>query len=521
MSRRIGTAALVWGVTILLSRVIGLVREAAIGRVLGGGAEADAYAAAFVIPDWMNYLLAGGALSIVFIPLFGSHLARGDHQRGWEAFSAIANVLLVLLSVATVATWFAVPSLSRWWFTFDDPEQMERLIALTRILLPAQVFHFVGALLSAALMARDHHVVPALAPLVYTLGIIAGGLIGGALGGPETGAYGFAWGVLAGSVLGPFTLPLVANLRLGLRWSPTLRFDHPDVKRYLWRSLPIMLAFSIVMWDDWLLKGLASGMGEGSVTTLQYAKSLMKVPMGVFGLAAGQAAYPTLTRLVAEGGLREAYETLAGAVRAVWGLALGAAVVFVAAGPEISAVLYGGRLPAEQHLAIGTALGLFCVGLWAWSAQSLVARGFYALGRTWLPSLLGTAVLVVCVPVYLALAPWGTAGLATASSIAISLYTATLLVALRRTYPEGRDGFGGFVLRALAPVGAALVVGSGLRASVDLSGLLPGLMGLVLHGAVVGGLAGLAYAAVGTAVGLDGLDRLWAALRRRIPVPGP
>ena len=109
MSRRVGIAALIWGASLLLSRVIGLVREAVIGRVLGGGAEADVYMAAFRIPDFLNYLLAGGALSIIFIPIFGGYLGRGEEEKGWEAYSVIANTVLLLLAVTLPVVWLATP----------------------------------------------------------------------------------------------------------------------------------------------------------------------------------------------------------------------------------------------------------------------------------------------------------------------------------------------------------------------------------------------------------------------------
>ncbi|HQB46348.1 MAG TPA: hypothetical protein PLV85_22230, partial [Polyangiaceae bacterium] len=70
VTRRIGIASLIWGASIFLSRIIGLVREAVLGRILGGGKEADVFLASFIVPDFLNYLLAGGALSIVFIPIF-------------------------------------------------------------------------------------------------------------------------------------------------------------------------------------------------------------------------------------------------------------------------------------------------------------------------------------------------------------------------------------------------------------------------------------------------------------------
>ena len=134
---------MIWGLSILLSRVIGLVREAAIGRILGGGASADVYLTSFVIPDFLNSLLAGGALSIVFIPIFGAYLARGEEERGWEAFSVIATALMVLMGVAGVGLWLAVPWLVHVVAPGFDATQAADLTRLTRILLPAQALSLI------------------------------------------------------------------------------------------------------------------------------------------------------------------------------------------------------------------------------------------------------------------------------------------------------------------------------------------------------------------------------------------
>jgi putative peptidoglycan lipid II flippase len=112
-------------------------------------------------------------------------------------------------------------------------------VRLIRIILPAQLFHVIGGLLSAALQAQDKHFLPAMAPLVYSLGIIAGGLIGSHYAGWES--EGFAWGVLAGSILGPFALPLYGCLKNKMRWHAVLTLNSPDLKRYLWLSFPIMI----------------------------------------------------------------------------------------------------------------------------------------------------------------------------------------------------------------------------------------------------------------------------------------
>src|SRR5579885_631628 len=191
---------------------MGLVREQIIGRTLGVSRQADLYFASFTLPDFLNYLLAAGALSIVFIPMFLKYLESGDERRGWEAFSVIANFIVVaggigiaLLMIFTrPLTHIVAPG-------FVDPDDVNTLVRLIRIVMPAQFFHIIGGLLSAALQSRDRHLLPALAPLVYSACIILGGIVGSSWFG--VGADGFAWGVLAGSILGPFALPLLGCLK--------------------------------------------------------------------------------------------------------------------------------------------------------------------------------------------------------------------------------------------------------------------------------------------------------------------
>ena len=453
VSKHIGIASLIWGGSILLSRIFGLIREAVIGRIIGGGREADVFFASFIIPDYLNYILAGGALSIVFIPIFGGYLARGESKRGWEAFSVIANFLLLILGIATIGLWLAIPWLVTIVAPGFDPHQRAELISLTRIILPAQIFHIVGGMLSAALQARDKHGLAALAPLMYTTSIVIGGLIGGT----TAGAYGFAWGVLAGSFLGPFGLPLIGCLRTGLHWRPTFRIRHPDLRRYLLRSLPIMLGWSIVVVDDWLLGHFGSIVGESTIATLHYSKTLLKVPMGVFGFAAGVAAFPTLSRLIAQNAHAKAYETISKSVRHMLVLALAAQVVLATAGQEIATVIYGGRIPPDQYTTIGWVLGIMSLSLWAWAAQTVLARGFYALGKTWEPTLLGTAVVLLALPAYWALASYDALGLAIASALSITAYTLVLGVRLRKHFPGVADHYGQFALR----FGAAVAAGTG------------------------------------------------------------
>ena len=517
MTRKtVGIASLIWGVSILLSRLIGLIRESVIGRTLGGSAEADAYWTAFVLPDFLNYLLAGGALSIVFIPIFSRHLNDGRTEDAWLSFSVISSWVTALVICLTGLAWWATPTLTNYIAPGIQGANQTLLIELIRIILPAQIFHLTGGLISATLQARDKHLLPALAPLVYTGSIILGGL----LLGPSLGAKGFAWGVLVGSVLGPFGLPLAGALKDGLKWQACFRHQHPDLKRYVLLSIPVMLGFSIVVFDDMLIKHFGSLLPEGAISRLQYAKTLMKVPMGVFGLAVGVASYPTLARLFGQDNTVEAKRLMLDALCGIFVLALLANAALASVGTEIAAVIWGRtRFSPEALSEIGLLTAFMGLGLWAWSGQVLVARGFYAMGDTWTPTIMGSVMTVAAIPVYKLLAETrGSAGLALASGAAVSLYLLGLFMLFGRRVGYVRADYmrlsvvlTKMAIAAMASVKAIVLA----RAYIDVSGwsdLSRGMLFGILSITLTVSFAVLLRVSEVTAIG----QRLLKRVRRRL-----
>jgi putative peptidoglycan lipid II flippase len=188
--KRIGFAALILSMGILCSRLLGYVREAVIAWQAGAGSETDAYNAAFMLPDLMNHFLAGGTLSITFIPLFAGYIAKNEPQKAERLFSLIATTMGALLVAAIVLCGIFTTPLAQLLFPGFDAGQIARTVEMTRIILPGQFFHYLGGLMMAVLMARGHFVPSAMAPLIYNLLIIVCGL---ALG-PSMGMKGFAIG---------------------------------------------------------------------------------------------------------------------------------------------------------------------------------------------------------------------------------------------------------------------------------------------------------------------------------------
>lgn len=528
-ARVVAIASAIWGMSIFLSRIMGLVRELIVGRTLGASRQADLYFASFTLPDFLNYLLASGALSIVFIPIFLESLQQGDRERAWKSFSAIANFILVIGSLGIILLMvLARPLAGIVAPGFTEPSEVDTLVRLMRIILPAQLFHVIGGLMSAVLQAQDRHLLPAMAPLVYSACIIAGGLIGAWHGG--LGAEGFAWGVLVGSILGPFSLPLFGCLKSHMQWSPILSFRNAALKRYLWLSLPIMLGFSIVVVDEWIVKNQASYLSEGALSYLQYARTLMKVPIGVFGMAIGVATYPTISRMVAAGSIAEAYGVLSHAVRLMLVATFAAQICLTLAGFELVYLIWGmfsSRFSLADAQATGTVLAFLSLGLCGWAAQTLISRGFYALGSTWIPTLVGTVITFALIPLYVVMRQQGgEIGLAIASSIAILVYVFLLGFLQRRRFLREAAARGTSLhhapgmldasLRLGFAAGVAIALGFGLR--VVMLPLLSGVeIGVVLLRSAILCAVGLGvYVIIARLLGVKEIGEVWAMLLRRL-----
>lgn len=420
LGRTMGVAAVILSVSILLSRVLGFLREAVIAFQHGATAATDAYYAAFTLPDLMNYFLAGGTLSITFIPLFTAYIARNDEEGGWRLFSIVATTMGALLVGATIVFELAAPYLVPLLFPgfTDNPEQLELAVRMTRIVIPAQLCFYVGGLLNATLFVRKKFWPAAISPLIYNVCIILGGL---ALE-PWFGIEGFAIGVLVGAALGPLGIPLYAarkEVRFKLQFSPR----DPGFREFILLTLPLMLGVGLVTVDEWLLKYFASSHADGALAWLNNSRKLMLVVFGLIGQAAGQAALPFLTELHHKGRASEMAELLSKSVGRVVFLALvGAAALGSAAPAIVHLVFRRGAYSAEDAAITATLLMCFCIGLAAWSAQTMAVRGFYARRDTLTPMLVATGVVALVLPLYVALdAQLGVVGLALASSCGMTV----------------------------------------------------------------------------------------------------
>jgi putative peptidoglycan lipid II flippase len=402
--------------TIMLSRLIGYLREAYIAYAFGAGAQVDAYVTAFTLPDWLNYIVAGGAASITFISIYTRFLAEKRDADAQKTFSIIITVMTTVMIAGTIVTEIFTPQFVRWMFPGFSPEKVELCVHLTRILLPAQIFFYVGGVVSAVLLSHRLFLFPAFGPLLYNIAIILGGIVGG----HRFGIASLAYGALVGSLVGPFLASAIGAARIGTGYRPSFDITNPAFREWVRLSVPLMLGVSLVTADDWILRHYASS-GVGDIARLNYAKRLFAVPIAVLGQATGQASLPFFARLFNEKRLQEFATTVNESVYRVSAASFLATGWMMAASlPLIDLVYRRGRFTFSDTQTTAVYFFWFSLSLALWSAQALYARAFYAAGDTLTPMVAVTVITAASLPIYSILFhTFEVVGLAFASDIGI------------------------------------------------------------------------------------------------------
>lgn len=467
LNTKIGLASVLMMASVLSSRLVGLLREMTLAWLGGAGFEVDAYQLAFLLPEILNHLAATGFLSVTFIPIFAARRER-DPAAAWESFAVIGTVFGAAAAVLVALAFLAAPALVGLLAPgVTDPAVLHAATRMTRIIVPAQFFFFAGSLLMAVQFACGRFFFPALAPLVYNLGIIAGGVFLS----PWVGIDGFAWGVLAGALAGNFLLQVLGARRAGLTFSLRFAPTHPDAAAYLKLTLPLMVGLTMGFSSEVFFRLFGSYLPEGGVAALNFGLRMMLLLVGVFGQALGTASFPFLAELAAAGRREELHGLLDRTLRALAWILPAAALLAVVSPEAVRLLFQRGRFGEEAVGPTVLALRGFLPGAVAYAAYALVVRGFYAQRNTWLPALYGTAAVVVSLPLYpLGLAWGGIAGVAGAVSLSGILQAAGLYWLWSRRAPSARGRrevaaaylrlalFGLAVLGVLSPLRAAVAV---------------------------------------------------------------
>jgi len=394
-------AALILGAAGLASRLLGVMRDRMLAAHFGAGRELDIYNAAFNIPDFMATLFLLGAASAAILPVFQEYAGR-DKERARQFIAVLAGFFLIGSSAAALAAFFVAPVMMRFIVPGFSGADQARTLALARVMLLSPILLGLSGIFSVVVQSQKRFFIYALAPLLYNLGIMFGIIVLV----PRMGIAGVAAGVVIGALLhmglqvasaaalgfGPDFLRTLAHLR------ERTALLGGDIAGVAFIAGPRMLALSLAQLTLVALDAIGSTLAPGSVAVLGFAQNLYFVPVGIFGVSYATAIFPRLVSAVAAGERGDFFRELAGGVRSIlfW-VAPASALCIVLRAHIVRLALGAGAFSWDNTRLVAAVLAALAFAMVAGATQTLLVRGFYALGNTWIPLAVNAAASLLSV----------------------------------------------------------------------------------------------------------------------------
>ena len=481
----------------LANKVLAIGRQIMIAQTFGTGSEYDAFVAAFRLPDILFMLISGGALGTAFIPILSERITHHppEDPEGWRLSSGVLNTLLLAVLVISIPlAIFALPFV-QWLVAPGFSLEIQNLTAsLMRLTLISTIIFSISSLAGAVLNTRQHFLLPAIAPLIYNLGIIFGAVFLAS----RFGVYGLVYGAILGA-LGHLLIQVPGLIHFKARYWPVFGWHDTALWQVIRLMGPRVLNILVIQINFVVMFNLASYLGEGSVSALDYGWDLMQMPQTIIGSAIGIALFPTLAELAAVGDIAGLRRTLAQTLRIILALAIPAMIGLIVLGRLFIRLLFErGEFGPESTAAVYQSLQFWALALIAHSALEVVNRVFYAQKDTVTPLLSSLVSMVINIGLALVLYQTLLAGgLALSNAIAVTVEVLIMLVIAHRRMAGVEAG------SMLKTLGQTLLAAGAMGAVVfGFMSIAPSLSPLVM--ALLGGILGLiVYVGVGLLLGLE------------------
>lgn len=429
----VGWAALVIGVSAMLSRLLGVLRDRLLASHFGAGVELDAYYAAFRLPDTLYNLLIVGALSAGFIPVFAEYWEKD----GRDAAMRLAGHVLTLAGWVLAAASVLCIATASWTVPFIAPgfapDQLSQAVSLSRIMGLSPLILGLSAVMGGVLQATKRFVSFSVAPILYNVGIIAGILFLS----PRMGIAGVAVGVIIGASLHLLAQASVV-IPLGLQRVAGPHGRDPGVRRILTLMIPRVAGLALSQVNLIVLLALTTGLATGSVAVFTFASNIQSLPLGVIGISFALAAFPALSLAASQHVWTDFYGILQQTLARIFYYMLPAAgLLILLRGDLVRLLLHTGRFQEEDAVRTSTVLLWFSLSLVAQGMIPVLVRAYYARQDTKTPLAISVCAEIATLALAFALkGRYGVAGIAMAFSVGACLQASLLLFITTRTHAQ-------------------------------------------------------------------------------------
>jgi putative peptidoglycan lipid II flippase len=371
---------------ILLSRILGLVRNRVFAHYFGTSAAADAFNAAFKLPNFLQNLFGEGVLSASFIPVY-VRLLRQDRDEARRVALAIGSLLSLTVSAIVLAGVLLAPVLVTIFTPGFEGEKREATIRLARIFFPGAGLLVLSAWCLGVLNSHGRFFLSYAAPVVWNVAIITTLLAFGDAGAGYRLAHIAAWGSVVGSAL-QFGVQLPAVIGLVGGVAPSIRRGAEAVGTIVRNSLPVFVGRGVVQISSYIDTIIASLLPTGAVAAISYAQVLYTLPVSLFGMSVSAAELPAMSGITGNEQERAAQlrSRLDRALRQIAFFVIPSAVVFLALGDVVAGALYQtGAFTRAMTVYVWAILAGSAIGLLASTWGRLYASTYYALQDTRTP----------------------------------------------------------------------------------------------------------------------------------------
>ena len=421
-THKITRAATTIGLGTFSSRILGFLRDMVIANFFGAGMAADAFFVAFRLPNLWRRLVGEGSMTISFIPVYTEYLTQRpeEESRGLVHIAfTVAGIVLLILTVFGMTFSSLLIRLIAPGFA-DVPEKFDLTVMLNRIIFPYLFFMGLFALCMGILNSKRHFFAPAFAPVFLNICMILSVLL--FYHAFERPVLALAVGVLAGGLI-QFLFQIPFLMERGITFRFNFNFRHPAIRRIGFLMIPGLIGTAVYQLNVFVDTIFASFLPSGSVSYLFFADRLMEFPLGIFAIAIGMAALPSLSKLASRSEIEELKETISFTLRLVFFISIPAMVGLIALKtPIVNLLFQRGRFDYHSTVMTAKALLFYSVGLWAIAGARTVVPAFYSLQDTSTPLKIALICLVSNVILNAVLiGPMKHAGLALATSLSSML----------------------------------------------------------------------------------------------------
>lgn len=374
-------AAIILTIAVLLSRVLGLVRDRLLAGAFGASINLDIYFAAFRIPDLVYSIIFAGGVIVSLLPLF-SELYCKDKEKCWDVINNILNIFFLSYIVFAVFFIIYTPQIISSMVSGFDAEAIETTINLTRLIFVSVFFFGVSSIFSTVLNYFNRFVSYSLAPILYNLGIIFGVVFLS----PYFGVFGAGLGVIIGSFL-HFLVQVPSAIKCGYRYKFIVDFKNPAIREFVGLIIPRTIASSSSQINFIFITFIASGIGAGAISVFNLSNNLRYLPIGIIGVSFATAIFPLLSKLWAESRKEEYFKEFRKVFNEVMYISFPIGIlIFVLRNEIVDIVLRTGNFGSAAATITAAALGLYFISTAMQCLVPILLRGFFSLKDTITPT---------------------------------------------------------------------------------------------------------------------------------------